>query len=470
MELVSNSVLGKPMRVQIQLRIVTDDDNVLSDEVIACFDKGDDQLEEIGLSLDQAKTVLASAQTRLVAAQAANFLARHRCCELCGRHLQSKGRCRILFRTAFGTIPLVSPRVHRCACQPATSKTFSPLTALFTGHTAPELLYLETRWASLVSFGLTAGLLKDVLPVDARTNAATIRNHLHKVALRQEAELGDGQPRLAEVEGDPADGKELPVPEGPIVVGIDGAYLRNWHDKQKKFEVIVGKSVPAVRDHRYLVQTHDDKPERRLFEVLRSQDLRMNLTFLTDGGDSSFLDGISPCAENYLDWFHLTMRLTVLSQYTKGLAHHCPVEALALHSRLERIKWRLWHGDTDVALSRAGELAADVVSLTSDYPGLQRFAKAAASLVTYIENNAAAIPNYGERRRYAEPISTAFVESTVNLVVGKRFAKKQQMQWSKAGAHLLLQTRTQTLDDTLRETFRKWYPAANDTQMPAAAA
>jgi hypothetical protein len=36
------------MRVQIQLRIVSDDD-VLSDDVIACFDKGDDRLEEIGL-------------------------------------------------------------------------------------------------------------------------------------------------------------------------------------------------------------------------------------------------------------------------------------------------------------------------------------------------------------------------------------------------------------------------------------
>ena len=162
------------------------------------------------------------------------------------------------------------------------------------------------------------------------------------------------------------------------------------------------------------------------------------------------------------------MRMTVLSQYAKGLAHHNSVEALALHSRLKRIKWRLWHGDTDVALNRARELAADVAALTSDYPGLQRFAKAAASLVTYLENNA--IPNYGERRRYAEPISTAFVESTVNL--GKRFAKKQQMQWSKAGAHLLLQTRTQTLDGTLPETFRRWYPAmaANDAQMPTVAA
>src|SRR5690349_15071185 len=96
-------------------------------------------------------------------------------------------------------------------------------------------------------------MLKDVLPVDTRTTAATIRNHLHKVALRQE--LGNERPRF--LEGDPADGKELPVPEGPIVVGIDGAYLRNWHDKGKKFEVIVGKSGLEVRDHRYfgLVQT-----------------------------------------------------------------------------------------------------------------------------------------------------------------------------------------------------------------------
>ena len=115
---------------------------------------------------------------------------------------------------------------------------------------------------------------------------------------------------------------------------------------------------------------------------------------------------------------------------------------------------------------------ADVAVLTSDYRGLQQFANAAAGLVTYIDNNAAAIPDYGERRRYAEPISTAFTESTVNLVVGKRFAKKQQIQWSKAGAHLLLQTRTQTLDGTLKEAFRRWYPAmaANDARIPAVAA
>ena len=32
------------------------------------------------------------------------------------------------------------------------------------------------------------------------------------------------------------------------------------------------------------------------------------------------------------------------------------------------------------------------------------------------------------------------------------------MQWTKEGAHLLLQTRTQVLDERLEATFRGWYP------------
>jgi hypothetical protein len=41
--------------------------------------------------------------------------------------------------------------------------------------------------------------------------------------------------------------------------------------------------------------------------------------------------------------------------------------------------------------------------------------------------------------------------------VGGNF-KKQQMQWFKRGAHLLLQTRTRVLNKELAEIFRVWYP------------
>src|SRR5687767_7901688 len=99
----------------------------------------------------------------------------------------------------------------------------------------------------------------------------------------------------------------------------------------------------------------------------------------------------------------------------------------------------------------------DLDALESGYPNLAHFARAASELATDILNNLAIIPNYGERRRYDEPILTAFVESTVNVLVDKRFAKKQPMQWSKLGAHHLVQIRTRTLDGTLRDAFTGWY-------------
>jgi hypothetical protein len=36
--------------------------------------------------------------------------------------------------------------------------------------------------------------------------------------------------------------------------------------------------------------------------------------------------------------------------------------------------------------------------------------------------------------------------------------KKQQMRWSERGAYILLQARTQVLNEDLRNTFSRWYP------------
>src|SRR6266571_2883440 len=92
------------------------------------------------------------------------------------------------------------------------------------------------------------------------------------------------------------------------------------------------------------------------------------------------------------------------------------------------------------------------------YPKFKQLLKAVEEFRTYITNNRHLIPNYGERYRHGEAIATGFVESTVNEVVSKRFCKKQQMQWSKEGVHLLLQTRVRTLDGELSALFQRWYP------------
>jgi hypothetical protein len=86
---------------------------------------------------------------------------------------------------------------------------------------------------------------------------------------------------------------------------------------------------------------------------------------------------------------------------------------------------------------------------------------------SYIEANQAFIPNFGDRYRHDETITTAFVESTVNYEVSKRFVKKQQMRWTRRDAQLLLQTRVHVLNDDQRETFCRWFPGMKSEEQAA---
>ena len=71
------------------------------------------------------------------------------------------------------------------------------------------------------------------------------------------------------------------------------------------------------------MQTYDEKPKRRVFEVMNGQGLQSNqlVTFLSDGGDDvrEVQQYLSAESEHYLDWFHITMRITVMKQLAKGL-------------------------------------------------------------------------------------------------------------------------------------------------------
>jgi hypothetical protein len=130
----------------------------------------------------------------------------------------------------------------------------------------------------------------------------------------------------------------------------------------------------------------------------------------------------------------------------------------------------LWHGNTYEALQHLDTLEMDLDAAVEENKDAttRKLFRAVEEFHTYIANNQAFIPNYGERYRQGDRISTGFVESAVNYVVAKRFTKRQQMQWSPKGAHLLLQMRTRVLNGELEQTFRDWHPgfrAANDEKI-----
>ena len=435
-------------------------------------------METLGLTLAEGKTILCEIQRVVVERQVAECLEPYRHCSACGQPQHGKGQHDLPMRTVFGKMTIPSPRIVYCDCQPHETKSFSPLAQLLPERTTPEMLFLETKWSALMSYGVTSDLLQEVLPMDSPLHASTIREHVFRVAERMEKELGKEQ--WCFIEGCERDWNKLPPPNGPLTVGIDGGYVRGRN--KEHFEVIAGKSLLAFRRDEEqdeelsgkcfaFVQTYDEKPKRRLFEVLRSQGMSMNqqVEFLSDGGEDvrNVQLYLNPEAEHLLDWFHLTMRLTVLLQTAKGVPEKIQDEdgeerelrpqALKL---LESVKWYLWHGNAFQALQKLEYLEMDLegASYSSKNENIRKLLKGVEELHTYVGRNQNFLPNYGERYRNGERIASGFVESAVNQVVSKRMIKHQQMQWTHRGAHLLLQIRTRVLNEEWEDTFRRWYP------------
>ena len=107
-------------------------------------------------------------------------------------------------------------------------------------------------------------------------------------------------------------------------------------------------------------------------------------------------------------------------------------------------------------------LESDLGTIEESFENGKKLLKAVREFGSYISANKTFIPNYGDRYRHGETISTGFVESTVNQVVSKRFVKKQQMRWTEQGAHQLLQIRTKVLNEEWHKILRGWYPAMQE--------
>lgn len=447
------------MKAVLQL-VVKYDNGYTETKEITTLEKNKLSQSTLGLTINESKSVLKSLQQAIVDKQISEYIADIKQCPACKCHRNIKGYCEIVYRTLFGKLRLKSPRLKRCSCTNYKVASFSPLAELLPVRSSPELEYLQSKWASLMSYGMTEKLLEDILPIDV--DISSVQKNAHKVAKRIESDMK--VEKKVFIEGCQRDWEELPTPDMPLTVGLDGGYVHSRDESSRKagwFEVIVGKSLHESRESKRFgfVSKFDTKPKRRLHDMLSKHGMQANqqITFLSDGAENlkSLQDSISPQSEHILDWFHITMKLTVLNNMAKSLQDLLKEEIPLL---LDKIKWCLWNGNIFKALSYF-ETTSDELE-TSEQLDEQtlKFKKYFNEFTNYIENNQHLIVNYNERHKYGEIVSTSFVESTVNELVSKRMVKRQQMRWTQEGAHLLLQIRAKTLNNELKDHFRKWYP------------
>ena len=474
------------MKLKLQLIIESDSGEAEMVREVTKLERYALRPETLGLTLSEAKELLQEVQRAMVTHQTTGYVTQQTHCAKCGKIQSRKGKHEIVLRTLFGKLRLDSPRLYHCGCcSKEEYRSFSPLAELLTERTAPELTYLENKFAAVISYGLTVELLAEVLPTGGDINVAGVYRNVQGVAERMEAELGEEKWQF--IDGCQREWDTLPPPGPPLIVGLDGGFIHAKDQKSRDegwFEVIAGKSMPeeGVPKCFAYVQSYDTKPKRRLFELMKSQGLQANqqVTFLSDGADDvrELPLYLSPESEHWLDWFHVAMRLRVMGQMAKGLVNEQnmtsaqeplteageELDTVDIGKQLERVKWFLWHGNVGRALDTIEDIEGELDLLPQDGESRKKLLKAVREFRGYIEANQNFIPNYGDRYRHGEKISTAFAESAVNQVVSKRMVKKQQMRWTESGAHNLLQIRTKVLNNQLRETFVRWYPGMQNEQ------
>jgi hypothetical protein len=251
------------MKVQVIIEYENGEEALTHD--VACLTRGDLLPETLGLTLSEGKDLLGKMQKEMVYHQVANYILQHRQCSNCSSEHSVKDSKYISFRTLFGKLKLNSPRFYSCNCKPRLKKSFSPLAVALPERISPEFLYLESKWPALMSFGLTADIINEILPIDI--SKSTLHYNSMKVAERLEDELEEEQWTF--IEGCERDWEKLPKPDSPFTVGIDGGFVHAREGDNRKagwFEVIVGKSMIEEKESKRFgfVKTYDEKPKRRL--------------------------------------------------------------------------------------------------------------------------------------------------------------------------------------------------------------
>jgi hypothetical protein len=191
-------------------------------------------LADLGLRLAETKQLTAAVQAEIVPAQVAAAGERDRSCASCGHKLASKGYYPVTFRSLFGDVPVRVRRLLACSCRvEGEANSFG---VLDLGHdaVAPELAYVTARYAALAPFGKVAVLLSELLPISGAQNAGTVLNRTRRVGETVVHQHATETTETATPSG------------GPVVVGLDGGYVRSRHRQEERhFEVIAGKVIGA---------------------------------------------------------------------------------------------------------------------------------------------------------------------------------------------------------------------------------
>jgi hypothetical protein len=237
-------------------------------------------------------------------------------------------------------------------------------------------------WSNRKSYRVAAGVLEQLLPIDAGSDPETLRTCTLKV----------GTDLVDTAATDPA------VAASAITLTLDSTFIRSCEDGQRPLEVRRGnvETSDGARQVFAAVAKTDTAIEalirRGLAEVGQTADTK--ITAFTDGcsGLRSILVDAGITKPPLLDWFHIALRLHHADKTAGTLPSDTPERENAravIVTEIDRLHGRIWNGkakDARITLERIRQVMPvwrpDPQSLGSPRNLRQLRAKAQFTLVS----------------------------------------------------------------------------------------
>jgi len=185
-------------------------------------------IANLGLTLAEAKRLLAGIQREIVAAQARDHAVRRPEFLRCGGVGRVKDYRDHAVATLFGQVTLRLPRFRCAACDGIEAGVGWPSHCRST----PELDRLQAHLCALITYRTAAHVLVQMFPVDAGAHHATLRRHTLKI--------GEALDECAAIKPETA--------ASAIVVTLDSTFIRGCAEGARHLEVRVGNVETASGD------------------------------------------------------------------------------------------------------------------------------------------------------------------------------------------------------------------------------
>jgi hypothetical protein len=252
--------------------------------------------------------------------------------------------------------------------------------------------------------------------------------------------------------------EECAAPAQDVIIQVDGGHIPIHEQDKRSVEAVAAivyrpESVQDVDQYQRkimektcVVSALDDDLQTiktSLLHAARKQGMTQDskVTALADGANNcwSVVSVVAPhcqTLECLLDWLHIG----------KTFQHVKTALGEAFAKSLERAKWQLWHGKARDALTQ-------LAFLRDQSPEEEQRSKI-AGLHDSIERNQSYIINYDERDNAHQPYTSQVAASHVDTLMNARHKKTRKMQWTRAGAHYVLQIRALIASEAWESTWQ----------------